>query len=405
MDTETEDLPEILSFQHKLIQEYFAALFIAEQIKVDRSFLATTFPSTREIISNSDLLRFICGHLASQDARPVTNHISNIGVDEIPRYYKLGYFQSALVYRFVKILETCCEEGCVSTINPYLSIYPSCGHILSDTITNSQLVIINGVNENDPLKLETSSVPVVVNIMFPEERHEEMKKEVSRLMRALASAKINLQVVSCNIMHDDVCKLHSFSQLRCIDFSWPFLFIPCDQKHIGDLTDSINSWGPEPQLRSLTCGLPILADRRQAISLYIPLIQALSKCSHLEMLFLDEGNLSDCIPALMGAPPPQLKHMCLRGPTLHDNVIESIAKAVRNHKLQQLEGLLIVHSPITEAALTTMVKAFVDVRPDKKLYLVVDCYPPELEALCKPTKITLSDSSDAVASFLRHRQI
>ncbi len=393
VDIDTQHLPEVLSFQHKLIQEYFAALYIAEEIKANEAFLNDKFPTLQEIHSNSDLLRFICGHLASTDASCITNHIAKAIADKIKDGWisnraEIGKDWVDILEKGLDVLKSCHEEGSVSGINPCLCIYPSCGYPLSDVIKNTQFVIITDVKRCDPLKLETSSVPVVINMT--KEQKEADEKEVGRLMEALSSRNSNLIAISiknASDLHDSVCKLNSFSHLTFISLAYSKTLTV---NNVRDLTQSINSHGSEPQLRSLSCTLPILQVREEALALYMPLIQALSKCINLKDLELWDGNPSECIPGLMGAPPPNLKMLHLFNAQPLDAVVHSIATAVRNHKLQQLEELIFLDCCIpTEEKMTDMIKAFVEVRPDQKIVIAADVLSPEIEAMCRDTQIKL----------------
>ncbi len=398
VDIDTEDLPEVLSFQHKLIQEFFAALFIAKQVKdnkLDSSFLKAAFPTFSDLDVNRYILKFASGHLASQNERFITNHVANTLAEEICKDFSsrgLDQFYATL-QSGSELLRSCHEEGIVSTINPYLCIYPSCGYPLVDAIKCSQLVVINDLNESDPLKLQSLSTPVVVHIV--KHRCRGRERELDRLMTALASARINLLAVRTDpeTMYCKICKLMSFPKLRAISSGWSTRL---EEKQVRDLTDSINSWGPEPQLQALHCILPVLEDRRQAIALYIPFIKALSKCVNLQELILFDGNQIECVPALMGAPPPQLKRLWLLGPdqSINSSVWHSIVRAMRKQKLQYLQVLNTILGPqIQYDILYSLVEAFIDVRPDKPLEIIGYQYPPEIEVLCKNTKITLTDAN------------
>ncbi len=386
LDPETEDLPEVLSFQHKLIQEYFAALFIAEQCKTDRSFLQRAFQTLQDATRHHDVLRFTSGHLESCDASLVTNHIAQIAAVEIHKGLNgTGLYAHVHLELIQEMLPAFHKEGSVSTINQYLCIYPACGHPLSDAITSSQLVIITDVNESDPLHLANSQTKVIVNIKGVQ------KNTVERLMAALALAHINLQGIVCDIVCSYTYDITSFPQLKQISFDSWLSTSMMHEKQISDLTDSINSLEPEPQIRVLQCCLPTLHDRKQALTLLIPFIKALNKCSHLHFLSLT-GDVGDFLRGLMGIPPPQLKVLFLAQPCINaDNILESMANAVKRQKLEKLEGLALIFCQISKPALTSLVKTFIASRPDTKLDLILDpdVLSPELESLCRPTKIRI----------------
>ncbi len=75
VDATSEDLPEVLSFQHKLIQEMVAAYYIAEQVQIDPSFLKIAFPTWEKVDEHREVVKFTCGLLA-QNAAPLINYVA-----------------------------------------------------------------------------------------------------------------------------------------------------------------------------------------------------------------------------------------------------------------------------------------------------------------------------------------
>ncbi len=395
VDLTTEDLPEVLSFQHKLIQEYLAAIYVAKQIKDDAAFINKAFPSWEKIGMHREVLRFTCGLLVDHDASPVANYIANILVKHTHDQLNLpilGGYLTIQQTETIKIIESCNEEGRISAFNPNLSVYPSCGHHLSDALKHSRFVLINGVNEHDPLQLSASSIPVILSIR--EDKCSGKQRELNRLMNALNSSHINVQGIHTDMEWEDMCKISNFIQLKHIEMRG----LSMDQKQVKDLTDSINFLDSEPQLKSMLCFLPEISDQHEANTIYImymPFMKALRRCRQLRQLCLVSlGNMSDGVSALMEAPPQDLTFLRLWCYMLQDEVVKSIAEAVKQHKLDKLEGLDISFSElVTEAAVISLIKTVLAVRPDKQLEILVRFSPSsELQALCKHTKVTVLQS-------------
>ncbi len=386
VDLATEDLPEVLSFQHKLIQEYIAAICIARQIKADAAFLNTAFPSWEKIEMHREVLRFTCGLLADHDASPVANHIASILVKHTHDQLLIGVNLLTIVQNESQdIIESCNIEGHQSALNTNLSVYPSCGWHLSEALKHSRLVLINGVNEHDPLQLSASSVPVILNIR--KGKCSGKQRELSRLMNALTSSHINVQGIHNDIIWEDMCKISNFIQLKHISVMSVLDII--DQMQVNDLTDSINSLNSEPQLKSMNCILPMISDRDEANTIYVPFMKALKRCTQLKKLRLVSfGHMGDGVSALMEAPPQDLTFLALK---CEDEDVKSIAEAVKQHKLDKLEELNIGLSElVTEAAVISLIKTVLTVRPDKQLKIEVRFSPSsELQALCKHTKVTV----------------
>ncbi len=121
-------------------------------------------------------------------------------------------------------------------------------------------------------------------------------------------------------------------------------------------------------------------------------MKALRRCTQLKCLALVNGsNTGGSIPVLMDNLPKDFRQLYLCFSMLQDEDVKCIAEAVKEHKLEQLELLgLLECDLITEAAVIFVIKAFIAVRPEKQLIIVVS-FPcsAEMEALCKHTNITV----------------
>ncbi len=165
MDATSEDLPEVLSFQHKFIQEMVAAYYIAEQVKMDPSFMETAFPTWEEVKKHQEVVRFTCGLLAKTEisANPVMHHVGQMLTDWalnrinrviiIDNEYCLlpGTSTSNTMSSNVIIYESLMKESCVLGINPFLSLYPK-GKPLAEVLGNTRIALINGMGTKDVLK-------------------------------------------------------------------------------------------------------------------------------------------------------------------------------------------------------------------------------------------------------------
>ncbi len=63
IDATNEDLPEALTFQHKLIQEYFAAIFLSKKIEDDPSHMNIAFQTWEQTRKHREVLKFTCDML------------------------------------------------------------------------------------------------------------------------------------------------------------------------------------------------------------------------------------------------------------------------------------------------------------------------------------------------------
>ena len=79
-DVMSEDDEELYSFQHKLIHEYVAACYIAQQIVENSDFLPLIFKTLDDILSNVEIVGF-CAHIFKTQLKArdhFIEHITNI---------------------------------------------------------------------------------------------------------------------------------------------------------------------------------------------------------------------------------------------------------------------------------------------------------------------------------------
>ena len=379
-------MPEVLNFQHKLIQEYCAAIFIAKQIRTDPTYLYRTFPTQQKIEKNIEVLVFTCGLLAG-DSKVVTDHIGNIlskaNVDEVNNGE--GLINPSLMW----LLERCHEEGKVLEINPYMCFYPHHGHLLSQCLLESKVVFIHGVDDHDPLEITRSSAKVMLSVPAFEVR-ESTKKKTLELVTAIVSSAIDLQSITYFRALDDICKLSNFPQLKCIDI-WQSLSI----QNVMDLIESIHNW-KRPEIKKLSFQLPLLDPcdgPRLAPDLLRNLMEALRKCVCLQELNLIMGGpLCGSVASLMQDPPKALKKLFLVDSGLQDDDVRSIAAAIAQNKLNELEKLSISKNhEITDAVVTELIRTCVAARPDKPLKIHVDRLTPDQRLFFIQTKIIVNE--------------
>ncbi len=369
-DTEatTEDLPSVLSFQHKLIQEYLAAIYIAENAKLDKTstFLPQALPTWKQIEIHQEVVNFACGILAGTDASPITNHVSNVLAkyyhDQLDSGIKPSIFET--YSGPLLLLASFHKEGNVSTvINPHLCKYPACGHPLREVLANTQLAYINNIDEKDSLQLSPSPVQIIVNLKYEQwnklfgKKMKVIGKEYDRLWKALNDISANVIALHLERVRSvNVTKLSHFSQLKYLSI----MYCDCSEAAGEDLAQSIEVWGPQSQLTSCTLSqVPISKS----------LMMALCKCSHLIHLFLWACNLHDKLDVFMATPPPKLRKLTLDWCSLHGSDVDHITQAVKEGWLANLNELSIQCNPVGEVAVGHLLEALISTRPHRQLKL------------------------------------
>ncbi len=351
----TEDLPAVLSFQHKLLHEYLAAVYIAEnaQLHNTSTFLAEAFPTWEKIQNHREVVQFACGILAENEASSITNHVAKVLGQFACKQLNAGMKPAILSYRDISLplLESFEKEGNVSsTVNPYLCRYPACGHSLAQLLDSTEVIFIDGVDDNDKLQLKSGSGEIFLKIKLQEVDSE----RVNRLWQALHCIPTNVTALHHEVKNVNVTKLRHFSKLKylCLrDCS-------CSETEMQDLAKSIMSWAPQPQLRY--CKLWWVPIPRE-------LMTALHTCPYLVYLDLSECHLTNNLSTLMATPPPALKDLRLELCSLNGTDVQHVTQAIRGNRLIYMQHLNINRNPIGEVAVGSLLEAIICTRPHTQL--------------------------------------
>ena len=356
IDATTEDFPTVLSFQHKLLQEYLAAVYIAENMKLDTagSFLTEAFPSLQKIETHIEVVLFVIGILADSDAsEPLINWVAKCTAEHI--YKKLNDREDDIID--TSILECCQKESGipVHTMNKHLSVYPACRKPLVEVLSNTEVAYINGIAEDDTLQLSASDAKIIVK--FEGDNYRTVDKKFDQLWQALHSINENvIALVLCQVQSANVTKLHNFLKLEYLRM----YTCSCSEEVMEDLSQSINSWGPQPQLTY--CEL-------HDVPIPESVMTALSKCTKLSTLSMELCDVSGKLSVFMASPPPELKVLELNFYSLQATDVDLITQAVRRNSLNKLQKLYLRSNPIGEVAVGSLLEAFISTRPQTKLDL------------------------------------
>ena len=339
----------VLSFQHKLIQEYLAAVYIAEHVKQDATstFLKDTFPTWEEIKTHREVVQFTCGLSSDTDAHTIVNHIAQISANHVHNDLNDGKLSIDS-----SIVKSCQKEGGLSALNPYFAEYPSCGCPLAEVLANTELAYITGVNKNDTLRLSPSRAKIIV-YLHSRSLHE-MRSDIYMhysLWDALYAISANVIALHIEVSNGirNLKKLSRFPNLKFLQMRHS-----SNSEADGyDIAQSIEAWGPEPQLTY--CQLSGLAACMSWVGL--------CKCVHLRNLSLQWSNLHDKLSIFMASPPLALRRLKLHKCSLQGGDVDHITQAIREGRLTQLEDLDIVNNPVGEVAVSHLLEALISIRP------------------------------------------
>ncbi len=344
----TEDLPAVLSFQHKLIQEYLAAVYIVENMKLESAatFLNGAFPSWKEIETHREVIQFACGILADTNASPIGDHVAKVLAQHVHNECNIG---KDLPY--LTILQSCQKEGGLSALNPYMSEYPACGCPLAEVLTKTEVVYVTGIDRHDTLQLNPSPCSIILRF-WPEEsgNFTAMNSEsFDRLWHALHSVAENVVALQLYaVSSENVTKLHKFPKLKTLTIKH------CSKAAVEELTESINCWGLQPKLTR--CHL-------ENMSIPGSLISTLCKCMHVMHIDLSFCNMRDKVSILMVSPPLAMRELLLDDCSLDCSDLNHITQTIKEGRLKNLQMLGIENNPVGEIALGCLLEATISTKP------------------------------------------
>ncbi len=379
----TEELPEVLSFQHKLLQEYLAAVYLVDLLKQDceAQVLNKAFPTWEKIEMHREVVNFLCGLLSDSDATPVTDHTAQALLQHTHDQLNRGEWPTVITNLFVPspgitLLEGFQREGSVSAFNQYLTVYPASSHLLyrdrtravantlSDVLSNTHLVVITELNDTDTqLKDPIScSTEIIVNLMAVDD------KMCSKLWQILQPVdKNNVLALSCfNINNEYISKLSHFSKLKHLSLS------DCSEIDIETLSESITSWGSESKLKFC---------RLEFMTVPESLLNALRNCTFLIRIEISDSTFDDGVGQFMSCPPPAMDTLKITNCSLGEPDIASITEAFAQKRLGNLTHLDISKNPTGQTAINSLFETLLATRPDKTLEVDISSITDEDEEL------------------------
>ena len=353
IDDEPTNPPKVLTFQHKLIQEFLAAVYITD-IKADvlPAFLDEALPTWEKIENHREVLHFVCSMLGKDGAIPLINHVGRIlnkqtmtQLDEgcfIPSYYHYLPLKKDL-----SLLSSFERASGVTSINPFITSYPECGKPLAEVLANTKVVVINDILEADPLQLRTS--PANVFLLLDKYKKEYNQEEIDRLLMALGPIHDNIVAVKLKYSRAIITHVKHFFGLKLLNIE------NSEHYDMNEVASCISSLGVNPPLIQiqLTAGSMDTSSNPTSQSL----MAALSGCTYLRNLMISVVNLHGILSTLMKSPPPRLRDLTLGSCNLDAEDVGQMIQAFSENKLTCLEELDITQNSIGEAGVRPLLQA------------------------------------------------
>ncbi len=342
IDATTTDLPEVLSFQHKLIQEYLAAVYITENLTAGRTaafieYVKEALPTWGKIENHREVLYFASSMLGKDGAGPLINHVAKI----LSKHTMIKLDEGRTIHEYnvslkkdVSLLSSFERASGVTSINPLLTCYPSYPvKPLAEVLANTNLVVITDIQKNDQLQLSASPANVFLQLHKDEKKYN--KEDVDRLLMVIGQIHENIVAVCLNeYSRPIITHVKHFSGLKLLTI------LDAEHYDMNEVASCISSLGVNPPLTQIDLIAQIEDTSINPTSQ--SMMAALSGCTHLRNLWINNVNLHGNLCILMTFPPPRLRDLTLYVCNLDAEDVGHIAQALREGKLTCLEKLYII---------------------------------------------------------------
>ncbi len=405
VDATSSDLPEVLSFQHKLIQEMVAAYYIAEQVEIDPSFLKTAFPTWEKVDEHREVVKFTSGLLA-QNAAPVINYVGKMNYDRqrcatdiismfsenteesaviqdldtkdpIYQFLETAYKTSEKIIEHEEKLEFICEllfesyADATSLVNHVAQVFVR--EIWEELNRGKVHTCINEGNEGlDGIEhLQNAGKISNVNPHLCQYPEYCGGRPLAKVFNNTKLAVINNvdENDPLNVQHstaDVILRLQHKAKETCSKLVKALHSAQAnllalhldgcntDEDVMEELAAYIDSFGPQQQLRYCYLG--------HETSIPSSLLTSLSKCKQLMCIDMGYCDLGSRLHILLSDPPPPLRVLVLRVAKLCAEDVEQIADCVRSN----LRELDISCNSVGEEAVRGLLEAFLITRRQSK---------------------------------------
>ncbi len=150
---------EVLSFQHRLLQEFIAALYISHMMKEDAGFLESAFPNWDSIEGHKEVVQFVRGILKkSNDGQMMIDHVCRCFAEDMYTKLERGKHLDICLEHFCRdyrysplgFIRDFQKELGSEKFSKYLCIYPECNKPLDYILCQSKLIVINDIPDDMP---------------------------------------------------------------------------------------------------------------------------------------------------------------------------------------------------------------------------------------------------------------
>ncbi len=375
----------VYAFQHKLIQELVAAIYICEQvsngdIRSDKSYFYLIFESWAMVLKFQTVVRFVCYLLRASDAGASVLSTLRLHFVSLLHYYIDGGEGMRVTQEnqllsdskdstelTLKLLQRFEKEASLEAFNNIINVYPDCGKSLGDCLGTSEYVLITKLPDHESeLQFEPAFIKakVIISLRFPYEKAKiSSTKDVTTLYDLLSKlegsvlavrlegdvwrkspevlpASLQQLSLTCSLGHirnedtwaDLGIAIHQLNHLTHLSLGWNFM-----RQHGAYIAHALEATSEESNLKYLDLGMNFFPEEVSP-----DIMSAIRGHRKLEHLLLFHNTLSGCVEKFMEDPPPELRELNMQCCYLLEGDLQSISNAIEEGKLKNLQILNII---------------------------------------------------------------
>ncbi len=354
----TDQSTEILTFQHRMLQEFTAAFYICQMVMNEASsFLKNAIPNLSCIYKQGEVIKFVCGLLRkTNDGALMVDHVCrNINeyiVKILESSNRLTICELTCIPNTYKsLIGILQEEAGLSTLCEYFSIYPECGKPFCEVFAQSKLTLITDISDIDTEKFEASDNVIIIHarvdlvepwtkipwdnvqaVTFKEHTQNKCWDQISWDSHNLMRKHSVFSFFPTSLRHLSLARCHiydaeSWAELgQALKRMHHLTFLDLSDNGIGFhssfLVDALKATAS--QLQHLNLSRSNFSPRYFGVNSLNPvpsyntspsfaLLSVLTNFTKLQELFLAGNRFTACVPQLMQSLPPSLRLLNLAG--------------------------------------------------------------------------------------------
>ncbi len=389
-----DESTDILTFQHRLLQEFTAAFYICQNVmKEGQSFLDILTLDWNCIEKQKEVITFACGLLKNLDKSSfMVDHVCRCVTEYVDQRLasgeKLEFCQFAKEQGHemmpVNLVSRLQEEAGLPKLNNYFSMYMSQerDRPLTEVLVHSELILINWHQRryayfSDTPEIDTVPDKINGKVILNVSNNQSDSISNALIMKlgdnvqailfrnaylgytpVLPNSLRHLHLVECAINHEEICKHLGMALKQMHHLTYLELYGNRMEKFGVYLAEALDHTASQSKLRYLSLRHICLPVEVSSV-----LLSAVTRHSHLQELLLDRNQMYGCMDKLMQSPPPSLRVLSLvnaveKFPVGEENeAVLAMSSAISDGKLPNIERLNLNLNVLRQSAIKPLLES------------------------------------------------